>query len=110
MNLITTSPHPLTGMIPHFGDSMQPVFNAGDRLAVKKLKNLDTILWGEAYLIVTGLEYNEIIIVRFVFPGDDNEHFTLRSTAPENYGDIKIKKIHIQDLYIITESISITHY
>src|SRR3546814_15961184 len=40
-----------TAYFPHYGDSMSPRYQNGDIIAVRQVRNLAVILWGEAYLV-----------------------------------------------------------
>src|SRR5690606_3657946 len=57
-----------TAYVPIVGDSMYPTFCSGEIIAIKKIFNLDVILWGEAYFIVTNSNANDIKAAKLMFP------------------------------------------
>ncbi|MFT4033226.1 MAG: S24 family peptidase [Siphonobacter sp.] len=68
------------------GDSMEPIYKAGDILFIKEYKSwTDYMNWGQVYLIVTEFEN----MVKNVLPGTNNTNWTLRSYNPE-YPDFNL--------------------
>lgn len=84
------------------GDSMQPVIHAGDMLAVRELSSLNTIIWGEIY-VVTLDDYR---MVKYLRRHPDPSMVILRSENP-NYDDIDIARADIRDLMFVQHIIHI---
>lgn len=85
-----------------YGDSMYPRYASGEILAVKEIKNRNTIQWGEAYLVVTDETENNMRTVKTLHPyEDDKSCIVLRATNPNFRGDTVIKKSAIIGLYIV---------
>jgi transcriptional regulator with XRE-family HTH domain len=90
-----------TAYLPIYGDSMFPHIQSGDIVAVKKLTNLDVILWGEAHLVITGPEANNLRTVKLVFQNEDPAKITLRASNPNFKGDTIVDKVAILSIYIV---------
>ena len=95
-----------TAYIQHVGDSMYPKYCAGEIIAVKRVYNLDIILWGEAYLVVTNSNANDLRTVKLVFQNEDKSKITLRSSNPNFKGDTEISKDDIISMFIIKGKIT----
>lgn len=95
-----------TAYIQHVGDSMYPKYCAGEIIAVKRVYNLDIILWGEAYLVVTNSNANDLRTVKLVFQHEDRSKVILRSSNPNFKGDTEISKKDIVSLFIIKGKIT----
>ena len=95
-----------TAYLPVYGDSMFPTYASGEILAVKKLENMDVILWGEAYLIITSELANNMKTVKLLFQHNDDDKIILRAANPEFKGDTVIPKAAIINLYIIKGKIT----
>ncbi len=97
-----------TAYLPVYGDSMCPRFANGEIIAVKEVRNLGIILWGEAYLVVTDERTNGIVTVRSLHPHKDEKKIILRAHNPAYGGDTIIDKASIKKLYIIKGKITRT--
>lgn len=95
-----------TAYIQHVGDSMYPKYCAGEIIALKRIFNFDVILWGEAYLIVTNSEANDLRTVKLLFPDEDNSKIILRSSNPNFKGDTPISKKDIISLFLVKGKIT----
>ncbi len=87
--------------IPVVGDSMYPQYCAGEIVAVKQIFNFDVIQWGEAYLIVTNSNANDLRTIKQIHYCDDESKIILRASNPNFKGDTKINKEDIRSLFII---------
>ena len=91
-----------TAYFPVYGNSMFPMFASGESIAVKQIFNFDVIMWGEAYLVITKAEANNLRVLKLLFPVDgDNSRIILRSSNPSFKGDTIIDKKHISSLYMV---------
>lgn len=95
-----------TAYLPIYGDSMYPHFSSGEIVAVKKVSNHDIILWGEAYLIITDTNANNMKTVKLLYPHEDEDKIILRASNPEYKGDTIIPKSSILNLYIVKGKIT----
>jgi len=98
-----------TAYVPIVGDSMYPAFCSGEIIAIKKVFNLDVILWGEAYFVVTNGNANDIRAAKLLFPHDEDSKIILRSSNPNYKGDTVINKKDILQLYLIKGKIHRKH-
>ena len=100
-----------TNHINIYGDSMNPTFKAGDKVAVQQIFNFDALQWGEAHLIITNSEANNMRTVKNVhyYEGDDTK-IILRSCNPDYFGDTVIPKSSILSMHIIKASLRILNY
>lgn len=87
--------------IPVVGDSMYPQYCAGEIVAVKRIFNIDIIQWGEAYLIVTNGNANDLRTIKQVHYCEDESQIILRASNPNFKGDTKINKADIISMFII---------
>jgi len=90
-----------TAYVLSYGDSMFPLIQSGDILAIKKLSNLDVLLWGEAHVVIAGPEANNLRTVKLIFPCDDPSRMILRASNPNFRGDTIIDKSAILSIYIV---------
>ncbi|WP_233881835.1 XRE family transcriptional regulator [Tenacibaculum piscium] len=95
-----------TCYVINYGDSMHPEYKSGERLAVKQIFNLDVICWGEAYLVVTNGNANDLRGVKRVHFHKDLSKVILRSSNPLYAGDMVINKEDIISMYIVKGKIS----
>lgn len=90
-----------TAYIPVVGDSMYPQYCAGEIVAVKKVNNPNILQWGEAYLVITNSEANDLRTIKLVHQSDNNEEIILRASNPNYKGDTRIPKKDIVSMFII---------
>lgn len=95
-----------TAYLTHVGDSMAPKYCPGEIIAVKRIYNFDVILWGEAYLIITNDNSNNLRTVKLLFQHKDEDKIILRSSNPEYKGDTVIYKNDILSMFIIKGKIT----
>ena len=95
-----------TAYVNNYGDSMFPKYKNGERLAVKQMFNLDGLLWGETYLIITNPEANDLRTVKDVFPHKDESKIILRASNPNYAGDTVIEKKNILSIFAIKGKIT----
>ena len=95
-----------TAYLPIWGDSMYPTYASGEIVAVKRLENPDIILWGEAYLIITNAEANNMKTIKLLFPHEEPDKLILRASNPNFKGDTVIPKRSVLNLYSIKGKIT----
>src|SRR3546814_1633815 len=67
----------------HYGDSMSPRYQNGDIIAVRQVRNLDVILWGEAYLVITDEATNGLKVLRLLMEHENKDKVILRALNPD---------------------------
>lgn len=77
------------------GNSMFPMFTAGDIIGLEPQFDTTTIEYGQPFGIVTKSGEN---LLKFIRKGKDNDHLILRSNNKE-YDDIDLHKNQIERLY-----------
>ncbi|MCY4418503.1 MAG: S24 family peptidase [Cytophagales bacterium] len=78
-----------------YGDSMDPAYQAGDMVFLKRLRDHSLINYGQAHVIIT----DEHRLLKYLMRGrKDQEHVILRSENPQ-YEDMEIHKGQILRLY-----------
>mgnify|MGYP000883465097 CR=1 FL=1 len=87
--------------LPVVGDSMLPKFVSGDIIAVKQMKSLETLLWGETYLVITNQNANSLRTIKDVHYHPDQSKIILRASNPAFAGDTIINKCDIVSIYIV---------
>ncbi|PSG89948.1 S24 family peptidase [Aurantibacter aestuarii] len=95
-----------TAYVNIYGDNMLPKYGNGDRLAIKQIFNLDVLIWGETYLVVTNGNANNLRTFKDVHPHKEFDKIILRATNPNYAGDIIINKTDILSMFIIKGKIS----
>ncbi len=84
------------------GDSMKPVINNGDMIAIREIKNPNLIFWGQIYVILL----EDYRMVKYIRKHENPARVILRSENDE-YDDIEIEKRDICDLFIVENIIHI---
>ena len=84
------------------GDSMKPVINNGDMIAIREIKNPNLIFWGQIYVVLL----DDYRMVKYVRKHENPDRVILRSENKE-YDDIEIEKRDIRDLFIVENIIRI---
>lgn len=97
-----------TAAFPVFGESMMPVYNPGDTVIVKEIKNRDAILWGETYLVITNANCDNLRTIKRVFISDDRRNYILRAINPEYTGDTFIATEDVIRIFLVKGKISRT--
>ncbi|MDM1396095.1 helix-turn-helix domain-containing protein [Myroides odoratimimus] len=95
-----------TAYLPMAGDSMYPKYCSGEIIAVKQIYNFDIIQWGEAYMIVTDSEANDLRTIKLLFPHKEEDKIILRASNPSFAGDTIIPKKNIVSLFLVKGKIT----
>ena len=86
---------------PVYGDSMEPDFYAGDVVLVRELHNVDSMLWGEPYLIITNAACDNLRTIKNVYLSDDRRSFILRASNPRYNGDTIVARENVLKIFLI---------
>lgn len=78
------------------GDSMQPVINDGDSIALRRLSDPRVIYWGQIYVVVL----DDYRMVKYLRRHPDPGKVILRSANP-SYDDIEVDRTDIRALYLV---------
>ena len=78
------------------GDSMSPVINDGDFIAVREVSNLSQIYWGQIYLV----QLDDFRVVKYVRRHNDPNMVVLRSENP-NYDDMDVLRADIHEMLLV---------
>ena len=78
------------------GDSMSPVINNGDMLAIREVKNLNLIFWGQIYVVLLD-DYRMVKYIR----KHNNPEFVILKSANKDYDDIEIPRDEIRALFVV---------
>lgn len=78
------------------GDSMAPVINNGDMLAIREIKNLNFIFWGQIYVVLLD-DYRMVKYVR----KHENPDLVILKSANKDYDDIEIPRDEIRALFVV---------
>ncbi len=86
------------------GDSMTPIINDGDFIAVREITDFDDIFYGQIYLVIT----SQNRMVKYVrrYTDDEANYVILRSANPE-YDDIKMPKSRIIKMFMVENILSL---
>lgn len=78
------------------GDSMAPVIQDGDFVAVRELSNPDQIYWGQIYVV----QLDDFRLVKYVRRHTDPNMVVLRSENP-NYDDMDVRRTDIHEMLLV---------
>lgn len=95
-----------TAYLPIAGDSMYPRYCSGEIVALKRIFNFDIILWGEAHLVVTDSEANDLRTIKLIFQHEEDDKVILRASNPNFKGDITVPKRNILSLFLVKGKIT----
>ena len=84
------------------GDSMQPVINSGDYIAVREIRDLSVIYWGQIYVVVL----DDYSMVKYLRKHLDCDKVILRSENPM-YDDMELPRSAIRKLFFVDNIIHI---
>lgn len=95
-----------TAAFPVYGDSMLPTYCPGDTVVVKEVKNKESMLWGEVYLVITNSNCDNLRTIKKVYISEDRTKFILRATNPEFAGDTIVPCEDVVRLFLVKGKIS----
>ena len=78
------------------GDSMAPVINDGDFVAVRELSNPGQIYWGQIYVV----QLDDFRLVKYVRRHSDPNMVVLRSEN-SNYDDMDVRRSDIHEMLLV---------
>ncbi len=84
------------------GDSMQPVINNGDYIAVREIGDLSVIYWGQIYVVLL----EDYRMVKYLRRHADDNKVILRSENAA-YDDIELPRSSIRGLFFVDNIIHI---
>lgn len=87
--------------LPVVGDSMYPKYSSGEIVAIKQIQSIETILWGETYLVITNENANSLRTIKDVHYCKDETKLILRACNPDYAGDTYINKTDIVSMFIV---------
>lgn len=86
------------------GDSMKPIINDGDFIAVREVTDFDDLFYGQIYLVITA--QNRMVKYVRRYADDEANYLTLRSANPE-YDDILMPKNKIIKMFMVESILSL---
>ena len=86
------------------GDSMSPVIQDGDFVAVRELSNLSQIFWGQIYVV----KLDDFRMVKYVRRHTDPNMVVLRSENP-NYDDMDVRRADIHEMLLVQHVLHISN-
>jgi phage repressor protein C with HTH and peptisase S24 domain len=92
------------GAIYIVGDSMYPLLKSGDIVLYKQLQDLDSIFWGDMYLLSIDLDGEEYITVKYIQKSDREGYVKLVSQNP-HHADKDIEMSRIRAIALVKASI-----
>lgn len=78
------------------GDSMAPVINDGDFVAVREVSNPNQIYWGQIYVV----QLDDFRLVKYLRRHTDPNMVVLRSENP-NYDDMDVRRSDIHEMLLV---------
>ena len=86
---------------PVYGDSMIPDFYPGEVILVREIRNVDSMLWGEPYLVITNADCDNLRTIKNVYLSDDRRNFILRATNPRYTGDTIVPRDCVLKIFLV---------
>lgn len=96
------------GAIPIMGDSMYPLLKSGDIVMYKEIKDIQTIIPGEMYLIFISHEGDDYFFTKYLHRSEREGYIKLVSEN-KHHAPIEFPIMSIKNLAIIKASIRINH-
>ena len=90
-----------TAAFPVYGESMEPDFFAGEVVLVKEIRNVDSMLWGEPYLVITNANCDNLRTIKNVYLSEDRKKFILRATNPRFKGDTIVPLEDVLKIFLV---------
>ena len=87
---------PASKLVTVTGNSMAPVINSGDLIAVREVRDMSLILWGEIYVILL----DDYRMVKYVRRHPDRSLVILHSENAA-YDDIELRRDAIRELMLV---------
>lgn len=78
------------------GDSMKPVINNGDYIAIRELSNTRQIFWGQIYVVLL----DDYRLIKYVRRHKDPDVLILHSANPD-YDDMEVPRNEVRDLMFV---------
>ena len=76
---------------------MCPEIADGGFIAIRPIKNLDTIFWGHIYVVVT----EDYRLVKYVRRHPSDDSFIVLHSANPDYDDMEIKRKSVLNLFYV---------
>lgn len=86
---------------PVYGDSMVPDFYPGEVILVREIRNVDSMLWGEPYLVITNADCDNLRTIKNVYLSEDRQRFILRATNPRYAGDTIVPRDSVLKIFLV---------
>ena len=91
--------------LPVFGDSMHPMINSGEIVALKKVDNPEYIQYGEPHLVITNAVTNNMRTLKIVRKHKDESMIILKPINLD-FDELAIPRNSILSLYIVKGKIT----
>ena len=92
------------GAIYIVGDSMYPLLKSGDIVLYKQLQDINSIFWGDMYLLSIDLDGEEYITVKYIQKSEREGYVKLVSQNP-HHADKDIEMSRIRAIALVKASI-----
>lgn len=80
------------GAVKVVGDSMAPLLKSGDIIAFRKLSSLESVLYGEMYIIQIEHESDLSVVVKYVKKSEKGDDYLNLVSHNSDYDPIDVKK------------------
>jgi SOS-response transcriptional repressor LexA len=94
---------PTAAIIRANGDSMEPHIHDGDWIAVREVKNMNVLYYGQVYVVIT----DELRLLKYLRRDEDEQHYVILRSENKNYDDIRLAKSEIRHLFIVENILSL---
>ncbi len=87
------------------GDSMEPKIINGGFIAIRPIKSIDTIFWGQIYVIVM----EEYRMVKFLRRHPNDDSLVILHSENPAYDDMDVRRSDIQALFLVESILNYRH-
>lgn len=95
-----------TAAFPVYGESMEPDFYSGEVVLVKEITKINSMLWGEPYLVITNANCDNLRTIKNVYISDDRKNFILRASNPRFAGDTLVPCTDVLKIFMVKGKVS----
>lgn len=95
-----------TAAFPVYGESMEPDFYSGEVVLVKEITKINSMLWGEPYLVITNANCDNLRTIKNVYISDDRKNFILRASNPRFSGDTFVPCADVLKIFMVKGKVS----
>lgn len=87
------------------GDSMYPIIKSGDIILYKVMQGLETIIWGEAYIVTYESDGDYYTVVKYVKRSTENKGYIVLLSQNEHHQPFEIHLSQVKSMALVRASV-----